>query len=90
MDDHLRLGCRPERCGPTYHGHTMKEMKTTVLTLVTNRRVVEIEMERNDVPRSIETFQSPSGPFQVHFYRNSASGAVSYTHDYKVVFNGPR
>jgi hypothetical protein len=37
-----------------------------------------------------QTFQSPSGPFQVHFYRNSATGAVNYAYDYKVIFNGPR
>ena len=34
--------------------------------------------------RSID---SPSGPFQVHFYRNSSSGAVNYDLDYKAVFN---
>ena len=37
-----------------------------------------------------QSFQSPSGPFQVHFYRNSVTGAVNYANDYKVVFNGPR
>lgn len=36
------------------------------------------------------SFQSPSGPFQVHFYRNSVTGAVEYTYDYKSVFVGPR
>jgi hypothetical protein len=37
-----------------------------------------------------QTFKSPSGPFQVHFCRNSITGAVHYLDDYKVVFNGPR
>jgi hypothetical protein len=36
---------------------------------------------------STETLQSPSGPFQVHFYRNVRTGAVNYTIDYKAVFN---
>jgi len=35
-------------------------------------------------------FNSPSGPFQVHFYMNSSTGAVHYLDDFKVVFNGPR
>ena len=37
-----------------------------------------------------QSFQSPSGPFQVHFYRNSSSGAVNYSFDYKAVFGGSR
>ncbi len=37
-----------------------------------------------------QSFQSPSGPFQVHFYRNSVTGAVNYGYDYKVVFKGRR
>ncbi len=37
---------------------------------------------------STQTFQSPSGPFQVHFYRNAATEATNYTIDYKVVFGG--
>ena len=36
---------------------------------------------------STETLQSPSGPFQVHFYRNVRTGTVNYTIDYKAVFN---
>ena len=36
------------------------------------------------------SFNSPSGPFQVHFYMNPATGAVHYLDDFKVVFNGPR
>lgn len=35
---------------------------------------------------STQMFQSPSGAFQVHFYRNVATGATNYTIDYKVVF----
>jgi hypothetical protein len=38
---------------------------------------------------STQTFQSPAGPFQVHFYRNAVTGAVNYEYDYKVVFNRP-
>lgn len=36
------------------------------------------------------TFNSPSGPFQVHFYMNPSTGVVHYLDDFKVVFNGPR
>ena len=36
---------------------------------------------------STETFKSPEGPFQVHFYRNSKTGAVIYDLDYKAVLN---
>jgi hypothetical protein len=34
-----------------------------------------------------QTFVSPSGPFQAHFYMNPESGAVFYGLDYKVIFN---
>ena len=33
-----------------------------------------------------DTFASPSGPFQVHFYMNEG-GVVYYGADYKVIFN---
>jgi hypothetical protein len=36
---------------------------------------------------STSTVQGPSGPFQVHYYYNSATGAANYAIDYKVVFN---
>ena len=36
---------------------------------------------------STQSFQSPSGPFQVHFYFNSATRSANYLYDYKVVFN---
>jgi hypothetical protein len=36
---------------------------------------------------STETFQSPSGAFQVHFYRNVRTEAINYSIDYKAVFN---
>jgi hypothetical protein len=36
-----------------------------------------------------DTFTSPAGNFQVHFYRNSATGEVFYGLDYKVIFVGP-
>jgi RHS repeat-associated protein len=39
---------------------------------------------------STPTFNSPSGPFQVHFYMNPSTGIVHYLDDFKVVFNGPR
>jgi len=34
-----------------------------------------------------ETFASPSGPFQAHFYMNPSTGEVFYGLDYKAVFN---
>jgi hypothetical protein len=34
-----------------------------------------------------ETFASPSGPFQAHFYMNPTTGEVMYGLDYKVMFN---
>ena len=34
-----------------------------------------------------ETFKSPAGPFQVHFYMNPATREVVYGLDYKVIFN---
>jgi hypothetical protein len=37
---------------------------------------------------STGSFQSPSGPFQVHFYRNTMTGATNYSFDYKGVFGG--
>jgi hypothetical protein len=36
---------------------------------------------------STETFQSPSGDFQVYFYKNPTTGEVFYGLDYKAVFN---
>jgi hypothetical protein len=39
---------------------------------------------------STPTFNSPAGPFQVHFYMNPSTGIVHYLDDFKVVFNGPR
>lgn len=38
---------------------------------------------------STDTFASPSGPFQVHFYMNPTTGEVFYGLDYKSVFVGP-
>jgi uncharacterized protein RhaS with RHS repeats len=32
------------------------------------------------------SFQSPSGPFQVHFYQNPTTGEIFYGLDYKAVF----
>jgi hypothetical protein len=37
---------------------------------------------------STKTYQSPQGPFQVHFYYNPTTGRVYYGTDYKVKFNG--
>jgi uncharacterized protein RhaS with RHS repeats len=34
-----------------------------------------------------ETFQSPAGNFQVHFYKNPNTGEVFYGSDYKAIFN---
>ena len=36
---------------------------------------------------STSTIPSPSGDFQVHFYRNVRTGKVNMDIDYKVVFN---
>jgi len=36
---------------------------------------------------STDTFQSPSGKFQIHFYKNSKTGEVFYGKDYKAIFN---
>ena len=36
---------------------------------------------------STETFQSPSGNFQTHFYKNPKTGEVFYGRDYKAIFN---
>jgi hypothetical protein len=37
-----------------------------------------------------QTFNSPSGPFQVHFYMNPSTGETFFQLDFKVVFNGER
>ncbi|KVL25429.1 filamentous hemagglutinin [Burkholderia territorii] len=34
-----------------------------------------------------QTYQSPAGPFQVHFYMNPTTGDVYYGADYKAIFN---
>jgi hypothetical protein len=34
-----------------------------------------------------ETFASPAGDFQVHYYYNSKTGAAFYDYDFKAVFN---
>ncbi|WP_323004681.1 DUF637 domain-containing protein [Denitromonas sp.] len=34
-----------------------------------------------------QTFKSPSGPFQVHFYQNLKTGATHFADDFKAVFN---
>lgn len=34
-----------------------------------------------------QTFSSPSGPFQVHFYMNPTTGEVFYGLDYKILLN---
>jgi hypothetical protein len=36
---------------------------------------------------STPTFESPSGPFQVHFYYNETENTVDYSMDYKAVLN---
>jgi hypothetical protein len=37
---------------------------------------------------STQTFQSPSGPFQVHFYMNPSTGKTFYGLDFKAIVNG--
>jgi hypothetical protein len=49
-------------------------------------------MENTNIPAGFgkcttATYQSPSGSFQVHFYKNPTSGEVFYGLDYKAVFN---
>jgi hypothetical protein len=34
-----------------------------------------------------QTFKSPSGPFQAHFYQNVKTGATHFADDFKAVFN---
>jgi RHS repeat-associated protein len=36
-----------------------------------------------------DTYQSPSGPFQVHYYMNPSTGEIFYDLDYKLSFNSP-
>jgi hypothetical protein len=36
------------------------------------------------------TFNSPSGPFQMHFYMNPSTGETFYGLDFKAIFNGER
>jgi hypothetical protein len=38
---------------------------------------------------STRTFQSPSGDFQVHFYKNQVTGTVNYDFDFKIKLNRP-
>jgi hypothetical protein len=35
-----------------------------------------------------QRFRSPSGPFEVHFYRNRATGKINYDFDYKAKLGG--
>ncbi|TCO40936.1 hypothetical protein EV646_11627 [Kribbella antiqua] len=39
---------------------------------------------------STQSYRSPSGPFQVHFYYNESTGRVNYDIDYKTKFNQAR
>ncbi|WP_284431725.1 RHS repeat-associated core domain-containing protein, partial [Acidovorax sp. SUPP950] len=34
-----------------------------------------------------QSYNSPSGPFQVHFYQNLKTGALYFSDDFKVIFN---
>jgi RHS repeat-associated protein len=52
------------------------------------------ELNNPDIPSgyskySTQTYQSPSGDFQTHYYMNSNTGDVYYGSDYKAVFNRP-
>ena len=61
-----------------------------------SREIIEYARLGNpDIPSgfskfSTDTFQSPSGPFQVHYYANPATGEIYYELDYKAVFNVSR
>lgn len=60
----------------------------------TRRLINELTADGSDIADwgkySTRTYQSPSGDFQVHFYRNRATGNVNYNSDYKSVFNESR
>jgi hypothetical protein len=50
------------------------------------------KLKNLDIPKEFgkyttETYHSPTGDFQVHFYKNPSSGEVLYDLDYKAVFN---
>lgn len=68
------------------------EGKLTSEALKNSREIIPASKLNNPaIPKgyskySTETFQSPSGNFQTHFYRNS-KGDVLYDLDYKNVFN---
>lgn len=69
------------------------EGKLTSEALKNSRRIIKSsELNNPAIPKgfnkySTETFQSPSGNFQTHFYRNPQTGEVLYGLDYKAVFN---
>jgi len=50
------------------------------------------ELNNPSIPKGFgkyttETYQSPSGSFQIHFYKNPTTGEVLYDLDYKAIFN---
>lgn len=54
---------------------------------------IPLNLNNPDLPKDITkyttgTFDSPSGPFEVHYYRD-ADGNPFYDMDYKVKFQGP-
>ncbi|MES2662165.1 MAG: RHS repeat-associated core domain-containing protein [Pseudomonadota bacterium] len=50
-------------------------------------RIKNLNIPKDLGKYSTQTFQSPSGNFQVHFYKNTKTNEVHYGHDYKVKFN---
>uniref|UniRef100_UPI003AF5BCA9 hypothetical protein n=1 Tax=Thiolapillus sp. TaxID=2017437 RepID=UPI003AF5BCA9 len=69
------------------------EGKLTSEAIKNSREIISASRLNNPaIPKgfskySTETFESPSGKFQTHFYKNSNTGEVLYDLDYKAVFN---
>ena len=64
----------------------------TESTITNSREIIPAaDIENKYVPSgmskySTPTYQSPSGDFQVHFYKNPTTGEVYFGLDYKVIF----
>jgi hypothetical protein len=51
---------------------------------------LSVNQVKTPLAERVTTFQSPSGPFQVHFYMNPSTGETFYGLDHKAIFNGER
>ncbi|GAB2195100.1 hypothetical protein MAH2_29960 [Sessilibacter sp. MAH2] len=62
-------------------------------TIKNSTKIIDSSQIKNSaIPKgyskyTTETFQSPSGNFQTHFYKNDKTGEVFYGQDYKAIFN---